>query len=657
MMLTYNDNLRVYGHNKACRWEIFVDGRPCPSGRIAGDIYNVNDNAHRHHNLVGFCDRLSAGKHKMDIRVAQTPGYRGSDCYTGWHDKPHRKGGSWVMDAREIPIRSLVHGTTQHGPADGRDSGFVAKRTLAFTKKNDDTKLRLTYMDNMRVYGNGKACYWEIRVDGKPCPSGVIRGDRHNSGSENPHRFHSIIGYCDKIRKGSRQVSVFVGQVAGGSDCYTGWAGGASWTLAAEEEDKRGKPELPELPTPEAAYMLKHGPQDGKDGGWVNGRTLLFEKKSAKSRLLITYQDNLRVYGHGKACRWTVKLDGADCKTGTITTDMHVQGNHNDHAPHALLGYCDGVPAGKHSLKVFVGQSPGYSGSDCYTGWTSKSSWVLEGREIHPAKDLWFSKEGHGPQDGRDAGVIKGRTFEFTKKQSSSRMMLTYNDNLRVYGHNKACRWEIFVDGRSCPSGRIAGDIYNVNDNAHRHHNLVGFCDKLSAGKHKMDIRVAQTPGYSSSDCYTGWHDRPHRKGASWVMDAREIPINALVYGLTAHGPSDGRDSGFVTKRTVAFKKKSDKSRLRLTYMDNMRVYGNGKACYWEIRIDGKSCPSGVVRGDRHNSGSENPHRFHSIIGYCDKIPKGDHKLSVYVGRIAGGSDCYTGWAGGASWTLAAEEQ
>merc|ERR1711998_499844 len=291
-----------------------------------------------------------------------------------------------------------------------------------------------------------------------------------------------------------------------------------------------------------------------------------------------------------------------------IATDMHVQGNHNDHAPHALLGYCDGVPAGKHELRVLVGQSPGYSGSDCYTGWTAKSSWLLETREIHPAKDLWFSKEGHGPQDGRDAGVITGRTFEFTKKHSSSRMMLTYNDNLRVYGQNK------------------------------------------------MDIRVAQTPGYRGSDCYTGWHDKPHRKGASWVMDAREVPINALVYGLTAHGPSDGRDSGFVTGRTLAFKKKSDKSRLRLTYMDNIRVYGNGKACYWEIRIDGKPCPSGVVRGDRHNSGSENPHRFHSIIGYCDKIPKGDHKLNVYVGRIAGGSDCYTGWAGGASWTLAAEE-
>ena len=94
------------------------------------------------HNVL-WHEKTKGRKHKMQIRVSQTPGYSGSDCYTGWHDSPRRKGASWVMDAREIPIRSLVHGTTQHGPADGRDSGFVAKRTLAFTKKNDDTKLEI----------------------------------------------------------------------------------------------------------------------------------------------------------------------------------------------------------------------------------------------------------------------------------------------------------------------------------------------------------------------------------------------------------------------------------------------------------------------------------------------------------------------------------
>ena len=115
-------------------------------------------------------------------------------------------------------------------------------------------------------------------------------------------------------------------------------------------------------------YVFKHGPVDGRDSGLVNGRVLQFTKTSKSSRLMITYNDNLRVLGNGKACRWMVKLDGGDCKTGTIAEDFYVTGVNNDHNPHVLLGYCDGVAVGYHHLQVMVMQAPGYSGSDCYTG-------------------------------------------------------------------------------------------------------------------------------------------------------------------------------------------------------------------------------------------------------------------------------------------------
>ena len=136
--------------------------------------------------------------------------------------------------------------------------------------------------------------------------------------------------------------------------------------------------------------------------------------------------------------------------------------------------------------------------------WNAASSWVLEAREIDTDKDNWSTKEGHGPTDGTDDGYVSGREFEFTKKTSTSRMLFSYNDNTRVYGSSKACRWEIHVDGASCPSGILAGDVYVVNDNNHRPHSLVGFCDMLAAGKHTIKIKVGQTPGYSGSDCYTG---------------------------------------------------------------------------------------------------------------------------------------------------------
>ena len=117
-----------------------------------------------------------------------------------------------------------------------------------------------------------------------------------------------------------------------------------------------------------ANYRFSHGPEDGTDEGWIVGRRAVFKKHSDSTRILITYQDNLRVYGSGKACRWMVKLDGADCDTGTIATDMHVDNSNNDHSLHVLLGYCDGVKAGPHELRVQVMNSPGYSGSDCHTG-------------------------------------------------------------------------------------------------------------------------------------------------------------------------------------------------------------------------------------------------------------------------------------------------
>jgi len=649
MFMTYNDNLRVYGKNKACRWEIRIDGKPCPSGLIAGDIYVVNDNPHRHHDLMGFCDGISAGNHKMQIMVGQTPGYSGSDCYTGW-----QASSTWVMDAREVEPNSPLTGITGHAGNDGRDSGWVSGRTLEIKKHSDSTNLRLTYQDNFRVYGSGKACYWEIRVDGQPCKTGTIRGDKHVAGSENTHRFHAIIGYCNGVKKGTHKIQAYVGQINGGADCYTGWNSGSSWTLASEEIAKLVAPPPPPAPkpVPGGAYIFKHGPQDGRDSGDISGRTLTFKKKSAKTRLMITYNDNLRVYGNGKACRWVVKVDGGNCKNGIIATDMHVSNNNNDHSPHVLMGICDGLSAGNHNIKAHVMQSPGYSGSDCYTGWTSSSSWLLEAREVDPVKDNWNQKEGHGPVDGRDSGYITHRDFYFTKKAGTSRMMLTYNDNLRVYGRNKACRWEIRIDGKPCPSGRIAGDIYVVNDNPHRHHDLIGFCDGISAGKRRMQIMVGQTPGYSGSDCYTGW-----QASSTWLMDAREVPQNSVVYGLTGHAGNDGRDSGYVSGRTLVINKKSSSSRLRLTYQDNFRVYGSGKACYWEIRVDGKSCSTGRIRGDKHVSGSENTHRFHAIIGYCKNVGKGTRKIQAYVGQINGGADCYTGWNSGSSWTLAAEEE
>ena len=48
-----------------------------------------------------------------------------------------------------------------------------------------------------------------------------------------------------------------------------------------------------------------------------------------------------------------------------------------------LVGYCDGLAAGAHTLQVFVQNSPNFAGSQCFTGWVDTgAATTLEALEI-----------------------------------------------------------------------------------------------------------------------------------------------------------------------------------------------------------------------------------------------------------------------------------
>jgi hypothetical protein len=40
-----------------------------------------------------------------------------------------------------------------------------------------------------------------------------------------------------------------------------------------------------------------------------------------------------------------------------------------------------GLPAGNYVVQVYVGPSPGYAQTDCYTGWNNQY-WALEVEEV-----------------------------------------------------------------------------------------------------------------------------------------------------------------------------------------------------------------------------------------------------------------------------------
>lgn len=93
-------------------------------------------------------------------------------------------------------------------------------RILKFKKAEDNTVIRVTYSDNLRVHGNGKWCKWEIRMDTKPCKKN-LSGTRYVVGGQNDHVPGQIVGFCQGLKKGEHEMKIHVR--GNSADCYTGW--------------------------------------------------------------------------------------------------------------------------------------------------------------------------------------------------------------------------------------------------------------------------------------------------------------------------------------------------------------------------------------------------------------------------------------------------
>ncbi len=123
--------------------------------------------------------------------------------------------------------------------------------------------------------------------------------------------------------------------------------------------------------------------------------------------------------------------------------------------------------------------------------------------------------------DGRDLGLIRGRSLVLTKQRVATDLRLSYTDNFRVYGNAKSCTWEILVDNKTCQSGPLQYSIYNSISNGIliNHFNnttVVGYCRGVAAGQHTISVRVSPHRSYPSSDCYTGWE-------STFMLEAEEV--------------------------------------------------------------------------------------------------------------------------------------
>jgi len=137
-----------------------------------------------------------------------------------------------------------------------------------------------------------------------------------------------------------------------------------------------------------------------------------------------------------------------------------------------------------------------------YTG----SAWMPLGRNVSYVSGL--------TQDATDDGLIAGRSLSFTKLLATSRLRITWSDNLRVLGPNASCQWEVLIDAASA-TPQLKTSLYVDAGLMHRQSTLVGYATGLGAGAHIIQIKVSR-PLTAAADCYTGWE-------STFLLEAEEM--------------------------------------------------------------------------------------------------------------------------------------
>lgn len=383
---------------------------------------------------------------------------------------------------------------------------------------------------------------------------------------------------------------------------------------------------------------------DSRNAGDLTLRDVSFDKVHSSTRLRLLYSDNLRIAKASTYCVYELKIDGATCQSGMIQGALYGGNGNNEHVQHTIEGYCDGVPAGSHTLTV------GLSGNsdECYTGWwfgPTQGDFYLEAQERPVSDPYLHTKQAIQVSDSANSGYIRERDLSFNKVFGETRLRITYHDNFRnMVTGGATCNWEIHIDGGACPSGRLVGMRHSTNlDNTHMPETILGVCDGVAAGMHTLSVMLTSNNG---ADCYTGWAPTG---SAQFVLEAEEHLVeDPYLTSITGRSTSTAGSSGvdaLVPGRALSFEKLHQDSRIRISYYDNMRAMPSTAHCSWSVFVDGQECPSGPIKTSLYQGGEDNDHYFHTLVGSCEGLSAGPHSLTVSVHSNSLAS-CYSGWDG-----------
>jgi len=371
----------------------------------------------------------------------------------------------------------------------GVDATTALPYPVNYTKKEAGTVLQVTLSSNLRTHGGGNICVrWAIRVNGNQCSPKPVNGNVYIAPGGNYHQHRTITGICTGVGAGVVTVQPYVENCPGYgvADAHTGW--NSSTFLIVEE--KR---------TDKLAFQAVEQ-ADGRERGWLPYE-VNYAKKESDSLLKLQFSSNLRTNGGaGVWCRWHVKVNDADCAV-PITGAKYINPAGNYHQHHTITGMCPDIRAGAVRVRTSIDDGNG----DCYTGWNSTTSLIVEEMPADGSVGYTAMPVGWWGHDATQALPI---SLNFAKTEASSLLKLTFNSSLRVYPHNNiCCRWSIRVNGAQCPAVPINGNVY-ISPGGDPHHvrTIVGICPGLAAGNHTIQPWVEHCPGYGQADCYTSWH-------------------------------------------------------------------------------------------------------------------------------------------------------
>jgi len=123
---------------------------------------------------------------------------------------------------------------------------------------------------------------------------------------------------------------------------------------------------------------------------------------------------------------------------------------------------------------------------------------------------------GLGPNVGQINALVPGRTLSMNKMLAETTLRIAYSESFGVNNVRGGCRWEILIDGNTCPSGALVYDI-STNINIFRSASVFGYCKVPAAGSHTITIHSGPVPGSVEGQCYTGW------SASRWTLEAEEV--------------------------------------------------------------------------------------------------------------------------------------